>query len=126
MAIGDSDQSDDKILHFPAGSGPNQSPGGQASDSSDFISTNDSGPAFSGPVSEPGKGEVGLPGLTADQEKAIQVVMNGMDFVLVGIRPTETGADFFTAMNGDARALYNAMPHLAGVIERAYRRKGII
>ena len=52
--------------------------------------------------------------------------MSGMDFVLVGIQPTESGADFFTAVHGDARALFNAQPHLAGVIERAYGRKGII
>ncbi len=66
-----------------------------------------------------------LGSLTEEQQKALQVVMSGMSFVLVGIRPTDRGADFFTAVHGDATDLRNAQPHLDGVIARAYARKGI-
>jgi hypothetical protein len=68
---------------------------------------------------------VGPDGLTEDQRKAVQVVLGGMSFVLVGIKPTERGADFFTAVHGDAGELRNAQPHLDGVIARALSRKGI-
>ena len=64
--------------------------------------------------------------LSPDQEKALQIIMSGMSFVCLGIKPTESGADFFTAVDGDAGELSDAQPHLDGVIERAMRRKGLI
>ncbi len=67
----------------------------------------------------------GLPNMSADQEKALQVILSGMSFVCVGIKPTDSGADFFTAVDGEEEELRNALPHLDGVIERAYARKGI-
>jgi hypothetical protein len=67
----------------------------------------------------------GLDGLSEDQRKALQVVLSGMTFVLVGIKPTDRGADFFTSVHGDATDLRNACDHLPGVIERAFDRKGI-
>lgn len=76
-------------------------------------------------VSPEGSGATGIPGLTADQEKAIQIVMEGMSFVVVGIKPTESGADFFTAIHGQRQDLANAGPHLDGVIQRAFERLGI-
>lgn len=66
-----------------------------------------------------------LSGLSADQQKAMQIIMGGMPFVLVGIKPTPSGADFFTALHGDDADLRNAQDHLSGVIERAYSRRGI-
>lgn len=66
-----------------------------------------------------------LSNLSEDQQKAMQIVMSGMAFVLVGIQPSERGADFFTALHGEAADLRNAQPHLGGVIDRAYTRKGI-
>jgi len=66
----------------------------------------------------------GLEGLNEDQRKALQVVLSGMTFVLVGIKPTDRGADFFTSVHG-ASELRNACDHLPGVIERAFDRKGI-
>jgi hypothetical protein len=66
-----------------------------------------------------------LEGLDADQRKAIGIILSGMPFVLVGIKPTQSGADFFTALAGDAADLRNARPHLEGVIDRAFGRKGI-
>jgi hypothetical protein len=67
----------------------------------------------------------GPDGLTDEQRKAVQVVLSGMSFVLVGIKPTDRGADFFTAVHGDHTELRNAQSHLAGVIDRAYDRHGI-
>ncbi len=63
--------------------------------------------------------------LSDDQKKALQVVLSGMPFIAIGIKSTPSGADFFTAVHGDADALRNAAPHLAGVIERAMGRKGL-
>jgi len=67
----------------------------------------------------------GPDGLSEDQRKAMQIVLSGMPFVAVGIKPTPSGADFFTAVHGDAADLRNARDHLAGVIERALSRKGL-
>ena len=68
---------------------------------------------------------VGEDGLTDDQRKGIQLILGGMTFVLVGIKATDRGADFFTAVHGDPTDLRNAQDHLGGVIERAFGRKGI-
>lgn len=69
--------------------------------------------------------QAALTNLSADQQKAMQIVMSGLPFVLVGIQPTDRGADFFTAVHGDHTDLRNAQPHLDGVIGRAFDRKGI-
>jgi hypothetical protein len=63
--------------------------------------------------------------LTEDQRKAIAVVLSGMSFVFVAIKPTDTGADFLTALHGDETDLRNAQDHLPAVIGRLYDRKGI-
>lgn len=63
--------------------------------------------------------------LSEDQRKALSIVMSGMPFILVGISATDSGADFFTALHGAEADLRNAQPHLSGVIERAYARKGL-
>ena len=68
---------------------------------------------------------LGADGLTDEQRKGIQIILGGMTFVLIGIKPTERGADFFTAVHGDATELRNAQCHLEGVIARAFSRKGI-
>jgi hypothetical protein len=69
--------------------------------------------------------QAALGNLSEDQQKALQIVMSGMPFVLVGIKPTDRGADFFTALHGEDADLRNAQPHLDGVIARAYGRKGV-
>jgi hypothetical protein len=68
---------------------------------------------------------VGADGLTEDQRKAVQLVLSGMSFVMVALKPTDRGADFFTAVHGEASDLRNAQPHLDGVIARAFSRKGL-
>jgi hypothetical protein len=67
----------------------------------------------------------GMAHLSEDQRKALSIVMSGMPFVLVGIKATGSGADFFTALHGEDADLRNAQSHLSGVIERAYTRKGL-
>ena len=67
----------------------------------------------------------GMPNLSPDQEKALHVILSGMSFVCIGVKPSDGGADFFTAVEGDEDDLRNAQPHLEGVIERAFDRKGI-
>ena len=79
---------------------------------------------------EPGPGSqvagaAGPDGLTEDQRKAMQIVLSGMSFVVIGIKPSGGGADFFTAVQGDPAELRNAQDHLSGVIERAFSRKGL-
>ncbi len=102
----------DNIIQFP-GPAPEQNKPEQAAEQQGTSSLNQSLAAM------------GLPNLTADQEKAMQVVMSGMSFVCIGISPTDGGADFFTAVQGDAEHLRNAQAHLEGVIERAFDKRGI-
>jgi len=71
--------------------------------------------------------------LSAEQRKAIAIIISGLPFVVVGIRPTAkgtdptpTGADFHTVLSGDKDTLRAAGPELPGVIERLYSRSGIV
>ena len=100
---------DDKIIQFPGAAGGANSASG--------LNNQMPPPATDMPP--------GLEGLNEDQRKALQVVLSGMTFVMVGIKPTDRGADFYTAISGDETDLRNAADHLSGVIERAYDRKGI-
>lgn len=96
---------DDKIIRFPGGAA-----GGRSKT-----------PASTAPAAP----VAGPDGLTEDQRKAVQLVLSGMSFVLVALKPSDRGADFYTALHGDSTDLRNAQPHLAGVIERLYARKGL-
>lgn len=101
---------DDKILQFPGGGKPDGKPKAKAK----------------GRAEEPlAPAAIGPDGLSEDQRKAVQVVLSGMPFVIIGIKATERGADFFTAVHGDPGDLRNALPHLGGVIDRAFARKGL-
>ncbi len=104
---------DDKILQFPGVGKSTPAPTPAPTDQ------------FDGSHNNAASGVPGLEGLSEDQRKALQVVLSGMTFVMVGIKPTERGADFFTAIHGDTTDLRNASDHLPGVIERAFDRKGI-
>lgn len=68
-------------------------------------------------------GAEGIP-LSPEISKAMGIILS-KSFVLVGIEPTESGADFFTVVEGDDQDLLNALEHLDGVIRRAYHRKGL-
>ena len=109
----DSPSDNEKVIQFP----------GQVGSKSDGHDAQSA--SGEGVVSPPGNGELGIPGLTQDQEKAMQIAMDGMSFVVVGIKPTDSGADFFTAVHGDREDLRNAGPHLDGVIQRAFERYDI-
>lgn len=64
--------------------------------------------------------------LTQQQQKAIGCIMSGMAFVFVGIKPSDSGADFFTALHGEEADLRNAQDHLPAVIQRLYVREGVL
>ena len=66
-----------------------------------------------------------LAGLTPEQRKAVGIVLSGMPFVVVGIKATNSGADFFTSLGGDDADLRNAHPHLSAVVDRAFTRRGL-
>ena len=61
----------------------------------------------------------------AARTKAMHIIMSGMDFVCIGVRPTDDGADFFTAVADSGDTLRDAEPHLPGVIGRALDREGL-
>lgn len=82
-------------------------------------------PPAPGPAQKAPATPAALAHLSEDQRKAMSIIMSGMPFVLVGISATDSGADFFTALHGAEADLRNAQPHLPGVIERAYSRKGL-
>lgn len=63
--------------------------------------------------------------LTHDQNKAVGLILSGMPFVLVGIKETDGGADFFTALHGEPAVLRNAQDELPAVIARLYAKKGV-
>jgi hypothetical protein len=64
--------------------------------------------------------------LSADQQKAIGIILSGQTFICIGIdQPASGGADFFTACHGDESFLRNAEDSLPGVIRRLFVRKGI-
>lgn len=72
----------------------------------------------------PSDGRPAIP-LNEDQQKAAGIIASGMTFICIGIKPTTSGADFFTALHGDADDLRNAEQELPAVIARLYARKGI-
>ncbi|MBA3710518.1 MAG: hypothetical protein H0W83_17065 [Planctomycetes bacterium] len=106
---------DDKIIRFPGGvpGNPTTRTGAKGA----------ARPPHTTGASPPGA-PLATDGLNEDQRKALGIVLSGMSFVLVGIKPTDRGADFFTVVTGDATDLRNAQPHLAGTIDKAYARRG--
>ena len=60
------------------------------------------------------------------QLKAMQLIMQGMTFVFVGLKPTQTGADFFTAVHGEHTDLRNASDEIPNIVARALHKEGII
>ncbi len=129
----------DKIIRFPGGGPASAKPGKDAAPAK--TSTKPpagtiagptgilAGPTgkLAGPTGKKGKqteSAVDGDALTEDQRKAVGIVLSGMPFVVIGIKATPSGADFFTAVSGEGSDLRNAEPHLAGVIERALEKKG--
>ena len=63
--------------------------------------------------------------LSKEQMKAVDVVTGGNAFVNIGIKPTATGADTYSAMDGSPADLNNIRGRLVEVLERAYSRRGL-
>lgn len=85
------------------------------------------------------------PGMAADAVppemlRAVALVLSGLPFVLVAMRPTEprgdgfapttqaraTGSDFLTVLHGDRDVLQAVRDALPGVVERLYTRNGLV
>ena len=90
-------------------------------------SDGDKTPPLGTPADKPSDTKPVMPvNLTTQQQKAIGCIMSGMPFVFIGIKPTDAGADFFTALHGEDSDLRNAQDHLPAVIQRLYVREGIL
>jgi hypothetical protein len=114
---------DNKIISFPGSHRP-ATAGAKDRPGADQAGTDQAGAGKAG-ADKPKAAPAALGAFTAEQIKAIQLAQSGMGFVMIAIKPTEGGADFFTAVHGDASELRNAQDHLSGVIDRAFARKGI-
>jgi hypothetical protein len=92
------------------------------------------------PVTEVKSSQVPMPIMDERQEKAMRLILSGLPFVLVVIRPTKpegekyvpckpeeaTGADFFTVIRGDKDTLLGSKHNLPDVIDRGYNREGLL
>ena len=63
--------------------------------------------------------------LSVEQMKAVDIVSSGLAFVAIGVKPTVSGADTFSAIDGPEEALHNIKGKLPEVIERAYAKRGL-
>lgn len=66
--------------------------------------------------------------LPPDLMKTLEIINRGLPFVIIGIRPTTSGADFLTAAFAGANPadLRNAAPHLHKVLDGLLSRKGLV
>lgn len=79
--------------------------------------------------------------LSSEQEKAMSLILSGHSFVMIAFRPTKesfdgeflpcaaadaTGCDFFTCMDGEKDTLMSAKEELPSVIDRLYKKKGML
>lgn len=76
--------------------------------------------------------------LSQDQQKAVSLAISGMPFVMIAMRPTQnegatksdaasaTGSDIYTAIHGDKDTLRGMKDQFEGVLERQYKKRGII
>lgn len=63
--------------------------------------------------------------LSESQAKALSVVLSGHPFLVIGIKPTSTGADIFSVVHGDHEELKKIRPKLPELIDRAFDRAGV-
>ena len=63
--------------------------------------------------------------LSIEQLQAVDIVSSGIAFVTIGIKPTVSGADTFSAIDGPGEDLHNIKGKLPEVIERAYAKRGL-
>jgi hypothetical protein len=120
---------DNKIITFPGSHRPATAKAAKDAKDAKDAAAADPADALSAGAGKAGAGKPDAPAppgaITAEQIKAIQLAQSGMSFVMIALKPTAGGADFFTAVHGDPSELRNAQDHLSGVIDRAFARKGI-
>jgi len=63
--------------------------------------------------------------IATEQLQAVDIVSSGIAFVTIGIKPTVSGADTFSAIDGPGEDLHNIKGKLPEVIERAYAKRGL-
>jgi len=68
--------------------------------------------------------------LPADIRKAAGILQAALEdqmaFVIIGIKPSNDGADFYTAAYGEPGDLRNAYDHLPDLIQKLYVRKKLL
>jgi len=102
----------DKIIYFPGWEPKVASQESENSDNDDVILDIldfDEGPEFA-----------------PEQQKALNILNSGVSFVMIGIKPTDTGADFFNAIYfKDKSDISNCIDFLPNIINKACSKKGI-
>jgi hypothetical protein len=63
--------------------------------------------------------------LIEKRNKALGIIVQGAPFLLIGLRPTDTGSDVFTVIQGDPEEWRKIRSHLDDIIDRAYAREGL-
>lgn len=131
------DEDDDRVLKFPGAKAPPGAPDAKvapkrapkptraASAKSDADDTDDDEEEEDSGTPEATSDLTRLAELDEDRRKAISVILSGMPFVCIGIQPSPTGADFFTSLGGEPIELTRAAPHLPGVLERLFNKRGL-
>ena len=64
--------------------------------------------------------------LSQAQQKAVNIVISGMPFIVVGILPTVGGADIFSALGGNKEELIKVYHKLGEILERAYEQENLL
>lgn len=69
--------------------------------------------------------EPAVPPEQVNKNRALHIVLCGSPYLVIGLRPTETGSDVFTVIQGDPEQWRQIRPQLDAIIDRAYAREGI-
>lgn len=64
--------------------------------------------------------------LSQAQQKAMNIVVSGMPFIVIGILPTGNGADIFSSLGGNKEELIKVYNKLGEILERAYEKENLL
>jgi hypothetical protein len=64
--------------------------------------------------------------LSQAQQKAMNIIISGMPFVVIGIYPIRNGADIFSSLGGNKEELIKAYDKLGEILERAYEKENLL
>jgi hypothetical protein len=64
--------------------------------------------------------------MDADQLKALDLIIKGLPFVFIAMKPTPNGCDFYSACSGPAQDLTDHYVELPAMIKSLYQRKGLL